>query len=517
MRKASLKILLLLCIVAFFVGCTKKEAAGVQTQDRDLIIATAQEPTHFVSLTATTSSDFDQMVIFAVQDTLLKKDWEHGGEVIPYLAESYEVSPDGKQIKIKIRDNVYFHDGTKLTAEDFRWTYDETLRFPIAPVLWINYDHTEVVDDLNFIIHLSNPYAPFLNILCSRVGPVMSKAYWEKVGDEGYAQKPIGTGPYKFVEVLSGNQIVLERNDNYWGEKPEFKRVIIKTTPDVNTQIMAIETGDADVAVGVPIDNLLSINNPDVVWDSTAANTTAMLWFNMMDDRPLIQDINFRKAVQYAINKDAINQGIYGGNATMIDIYGDIKFSGRPPAGTYSTYEYNQTKAKEYLAKSSYKPGQEFRVITWAGNVTEKIAQIIQGNLQEVGINMRLVATDTATFYDTLRNTGNWDAQYWTTGSSIMDMDSLGNSFLYSRYEPKFKDHIKYPQGERLDYLCRTGRVEPDPAKRIEIYREAVSIVNDEAYQIYTHVDVNTVLYRKGLKGIKADMVKFYRYQEWSY
>lgn len=516
MKKTVSKVLLLMLVLSVFFACSKKETAVTQTEDRDLIIATAQEPTHFVSLTETTSSDFDQLVIFAVQDTLLKKDWDNGGAVIPFLAESYEVSPDGLQIKIKIRDNVYFHDGTKLTAEDFRYTYDKTLEFPIAPVLWINYDHTEVVDDLNFIIHLSNPYAPFLNILCSRVGPVMSKAYWEKVGDKGYAEHPIGTGPYKFVSVTSGNQIVLERNDNYWGQKPQFKRVIIKTTPDVNTMIMAVETGDVDVAVNVPIDNLLNMNNPDIVWDSTAANTTAMLWFNLMDNKPLMQDLNFRKAVQYAINKDAINQGIYGGKATMIDIYGDPKFSGRPPAGTYNTYSYDQARAKEYLARSSYN-GQEFKVITWAGNVTEKICQIIQGNLQEVGINMRLVATDTATFYDTLRNTGDWDAQYWTTGSSIMDLDSLGNNFLFSRYEPKFRDHIKYPQGQRLNDLCVTGRIEPDPAKRVEIYREAVNIINDEAVQIYTHVDVNTVLYRKGLKGIKADMVKFYRYQEWSY
>ncbi len=138
---------------------------------------------------------------------------------------------------------------------------------------------------------------------------------------------------------------------------------------------------------------------------------------------------------------------------------------------------------------------------------------IIQGNLQEIGINMKVVATDTATYYDTVRNTGDFDAQYWTTGSSFTDLDSLGNSFLFSRYELK---GINYPRGQELNDLCEAGRIEPSDAKRLEIYAKASSIINEDVYQIYTHMDTNTILYRKGLKGIKADMVKYYRYQEWS-
>jgi len=145
--------------------------------------------------------------------------------------------------------------------------------------------------------------------------------------------------------------------------------------------------------------------------------------------------------------------------------------------------------------------------------VTERICQVIQGSLQEIGINMKLVATDTATYYDTVRNTGDFDALYWTTGSSFTDMDSLGNSFLFTRYELK---GIKYPRGQELNDLCLAGRTEPDDAKRLEIYAKAASIVNEDVCQIYTHMDVQTILYRKGLKGIKADMVKYYRFQEWS-
>lgn len=500
-------VIMMLCALSpllFASGASDSRAS-------DLIVAVATEPVHYVSLTERSTSDFDQLVSFAVQDSLFKKNWATGA-VEPFLAESYEMSKDGLTIKVKLRDNVYFHDGTKLTAEDCKFTFDTCKKYQLGPILLVNYGYTEVVDPLNFIIHMEKPWKPILNSLCSRVSPIVSKAYWDKVGPAEYDKRPIGTGPYKFVSATPGDQIVLERNDNYWGKKPYFKRVIIKTIMDVNTQIMAVQSGDVDVVISAPLDSLLKLNNPNVVWDSTPANTTAMLWFNFQEHKWAANDLNFRKAVQLGINKDAINKAIYNGRATLIDIYGAPAFTGRPKAGTYSTYSYDPAKAKEYLAKSNYK-GQEFKVITWAGNVTERICQVIQGSLQEIGINMKLVATDTATYYDTVRNTGDFDALYWTTGSSFTDMDSLGNTYLFTRYELK---GIKYPRGQELNDLCLAGRTEPDDAKRLEIYAKAASIVNEDVCQIYTHMDVQTILYRKGLKGIKADMVKYYRFQEWS-
>jgi peptide/nickel transport system substrate-binding protein len=506
---------LLLTFVAALILCALSPAVfasgGSERQKDDLVIAVATEPVHYVSLTEAPTSDFDQVISFAVQDTLLKKNWATGA-IEPYLCESYEISKDGLQIKVKLRPNVYFHDGTKLTSEDFKFTYDQAKKYQIGNILLVNYDSTEVIDDQNFVIHMAHAWKPILNALCSRVSPVVSKAYWEKVGAAAYDKHPIGTGPYKFVSAIPGNQIVLERNDKYWGQKPYFKRIIIKTILDVNTQIMAVQSGDVDVVIGPPIDSLQKINNPKVVWDATPANTTAELWFNMQDTRWVAHDVNFRKAVQYGINKDAINQAIYNGKATMIDIYGAPGFTGRPAAGTYTSYAYDPAKAKEYLAKSNYK-GQEFKVVTWAGNVTEKICQVIQGSLQEVGINMKVVATDTATYYDTVRNTGDFDAQYWTTGSSITDMDSIGNTFLISRYD--FKNN-NLPRGKEMNDLSLAGRTEPDDSKRLDVYAKAMTINNEDVYQIYTHMDLNTILYRKGLQGIKADMVKYYRYQEWS-
>jgi peptide/nickel transport system substrate-binding protein len=506
--------LFLVCAATILIG-TLAWASGSRdeaTPDRELVIAVATEPSYYCSLVDNFTSDFDQVVSFAIQDTLFKMNWETG-EAEPYLAESFEVSEDGYEIRVALRDNVYFHDGTKMTAEDCQFTLDTTSGYPLGAILLINYDYTEVIDDLHFVIHLTHPYAPMVNALCSRISPVVSKALFEEIGWEAYNANPIGTGPYKFVSATAGDQIVLERNDEYWGGLPYFETVIIKTIPDVNSQVLAVQTGDVDVVIGPPIDSLVNINDPNVVWDGTPANTTAELWFNMLDSRWVSHDLNFRKAVQYAINKDDINDAIYNGQATIIDIYGAPGFTGRPEPGTYETYSYDPDRAREYLAQSDY-DGQEFKVVTWAGNVTERICQIIQGNLQEVGINMRVVATDTATYYDTVRNTGDFDAQYWTTGSSITDMDSLGNSFLYENYQLA---GISYPRGQELNDLCVAGRAETDNTRRQEIYAEAMTINNEEVYQIYTHMDINTILYRAGLQGITADMVKYYRYQEWSY
>lgn len=498
-------------------GCSgNKETAA--TQKEELIVAVATEPTNFVSVSPNISSDFDHIIFYNVYDSLFKKDWDQGGKVVPYLAESFEVSPSGTEIKVKIRNNVQFHDGTKLTSEDFKFTYDEMKKTPLGISLLINYDYTEVVDDLNFIIHMTDPFNAILNAFCSRVSPVISKAHWEKVGGyEGYSKNPIGTGAYKFVSVTSGDSIVLERNENWWGGKPYFKKVTVKTIPDVNTQIMAVEAGDVDVVIGIPNDTLDTISDPNVIWDATAANTTGLWHFNLQDNRWVTHDLNFRKAVQYGIDKEAINQAIYDGRATVIDIYGDPKYTGRPDPGTYKTFTYDPVKAKEYLAASNYK-GQEFKVVTWAGNVTEKICQVIQGNLQDIGINMRLVATDTATYYDTVRNTGDFDVQYYTQGSAVTDLDSLANFFFISRYGfPNIMHGDKGEYNQILNDLCVAGRKEADVEKRKDIYRQVSDINTDNVFQIYTHVDLNTIVYRKGLNGVKADMIKYYRFAEWSY
>lgn len=481
------------------------------TSGGDLVVATSFEPLHFTTFYDNQSGDNDHVVLYNIYDTLLYKD-VNDGSIKPWLAEEWALSEDGLQITIKIREDVTFHDGSKFTTEDVKFTYDTTRTYPIGASLLVNYDYTEIIDEYNCIIHMTNPYTAILNAFCSRAATIMSKSYFEEVGLEGYKAAPIGTGAYKFISVSSGDAIVLEKNENYWGGAPAFDTVTIKTITDINTQVLALESGDVDVIIGTPIENLKYINNPDIVVDTVGSNASHFLTFNLQATSWVGKDLNFRKAIQYAIDKNAINEAVFGGEATIIDIYGSPVFTTRPGAGAYSTYEQDMEKAKEFLAASDY-DGRDFKVVCVAGSANEKTAEVLQGTLQELGVKMKITAVDAPTFFDTVRSTGDFDAQIVINTSSVLDMDSLYLYFSKIKYD---FDNMNYLRGDEMDELLMSARTYADNNKRLENITQTVSIINEDAYAIYMLVDVNTIAFNAELKGINANMAKYYRFSEWS-
>lgn len=488
-----------------------------QTEKTELVVVTSTEPVYYNNLCDGMTNLPDTLVYSQIYDPLFYKDWEDGGKVKGYLAESYEMSEDGLQIAVKLRDNVYFHNGAKLTSEDVKFTFDEMSTRPLGTALLINWDYVEIVDDLNLIFHLKAPYGAIMNALCSRVNYISCKSYWEEVGGfEGYNAAPIGTGPYKFVSAVSGSEVVMERNDDYWNGTAAFERCVVRTVSDNNTAVLAVENGDADVALNLPLDSLININNPDVEWDSNISFEFGYLQYNFLPSSWAGNDTNFRKAVQYGIDKEAINEAVFYGETNTPDILGDDTWTGRPAEGTYETYTYDPEKAKEYLAASDY-DGQEFRVLTWASTNLDKAAQVMQASLQEIGINMQVVAVDRSSFWDTVRSSEDWDACLHCLGASSLDMDGY-NHFMFSMYSQYFNENQVLPNGQEMNDLLEAGRVEPNEETRVEIYTQLVNLINEEAVSMPIYQEINTALYRKDLQNVSADQaVPVNRFFEYTY
>ena len=473
-------------------------------QKTTLTVVTSSEPVYFNNLCYSMTNLPDTLVYSQVYDPLFYKDWEDGGKVKGYLAESYEISEDGTEIYGKLHDNVYFHNGTKLTSEDVKFTFDEMAQRTLGIALLINWDSVEIVDELNLIFHLKAPYGAIMNALCSRLGYISCKSYWDEVGGfDGYNAAPVGTGPYKFVSSLSGDEVVLERNDNYWNGQAAFETVKIKTVTDTNTAVLAVESGDADVALNLPLESLVNIPEGNVKWNYDLSFECGYLQWNFLPDSWVGNDVNFRKAVQYGIDKEAINTAVFYGYTNTPDILGDETWTGRPDAGSYPSYSYDLDKAKEYLAASNY-DGREFVVYTWAATNLEKAAQVMQANLQQVGINMKIVAVDRASFWDICRNTGDWDACIHALGASSLDMDAY-NHFMLTMYPQYFNENQVVPHGQELNDLVLAGRLEPDYAKRVEIYKQLVTYINEEAISIPLYQEINTAFFNAALQGVKAD------------
>jgi peptide/nickel transport system substrate-binding protein len=378
----------------------------------------------------------------------------------------------------------------------------------------MNLDRVEIVDELTCIVHFKAPYAPALNWMSTRQFGIHSKKYFDEVGMQGMVDNPIGTGAFKYASRIPGDSITLDRNDNYWQGPAQFSKVTIKTIPDVNTLLLALQTGDVDVIINPPIGNLQLLNDPNIKWDAIDAGTTLVLRFNLMPTNWVQSDLNFRKAVQYAVDRDAINLAVYGGKAEVTDMMGSTSFTSRPPAGSYTSFNRDLEKAKEYLAASNY-DGREFRVIAITGTSASAAAEIMQASLSEIGINMKIVAVDSATFFDTIGKTGDFDADIEAIGASHLDFDRLFNQYALER-QYLYPNWVG-PRTEEIDKIIKESRAEPDEAKRVQGWSKITSIVNEDAIDVYLVQEIDTLAWRTDIKNVIMDRIRLYRYWNWGY
>ena len=513
-------VLGIICLASIMLGCGQKTTTGTGTgtsgdvpkNDRILTVGVLVEPITMCNMQSRDTNNTDQPLLYQIYDTLFYIDSDTG-EIKPWLVQTWEFTPDMMHLTLNLRNDVFFHDGSKLTAEDVAFTINENERLHPQRI-GMNLDHVEVTGEYQVVIHFIAPYGPVLNWLCARYFNIMSKKYWEEVGAEGYQNNPIGSGPFKFVSRTPGDRIVLERNDNYWQKPSQFKGVEIRPVSDINTMLLALQNGEIDVVLYAPIDNLLYLNDPNVDWTYVNSNASLFLTFCMLEKRFVQDNQNFRKAVQYAIDKEAINQAVYGGRAIVIDSMGNPKFSCLPIPGTYTTYNRDLDKAREYLTAANYN-GQEFVVVARAGSNEARAAEVLQGSLQEVGINTKVLAVDNATYQDFSQVSGDYDGMMEAATASILDGDRFFLDFALERNA--LGVNWKGEGIVKLDDLVHRARIEPDYDKRLALWTEVADVNNSYAQRIFFLVDADTIAFRKDLKNVKPHMARYIRFWEWGY
>lgn len=485
------------------------EASGEKKDS--VILATSGEPYLFYALSAKGCSGDDNLVLSNVYDclTFLNDD----GSISPGLAEKWDISEDGLEYTFYLRKGVKFHDGSEMTAEDVKFTYDKGAEGPLGSALFINYSSCEILDDYTVKITLTDPYAAFLYGAASRLGGICSKAYYEKVGDEGYLEAPIGTGPYKFVQAVSGDRIEFEAFEDYWRGAPAIQNVTIKIVTDTNTQVIGLENGDYDVVRAPSIETCVRFDSNDKVdWaygDSTGRITMYLgAWGGRNGE-----DKNFRKAVQYAINKEEINEGANAGYATILDIDMCPMYGGYPSGG-YEVVEYDAEKAKEYLAQSSY-DGGEFDILVKVGTTYETAAKIIQAQLNAVGIKAKITAVDNTTYSD-LWMAGNYDGIIYDNLCSLVDADGMSTFFRPLEMGYIYTQNSQYPKTDEIYALCMEGRAHQGD-EREPYYVEACNIITEEAYLVPLYNGLNTVAFNAQLKGVTAHCLGTYNFYQWSW
>ena len=489
---------------------------AVTTPAKDTVVITQnQEPTTYITVDGQfpSSQNKDGIVLYQLYDTLLFLD--NDGVPQYNLAKQYEISNDGLEYTFFLRDDVFFHNGDKMTSEDVAFTFNTALElYPsLSRSLLINLDRAEVVDDYTVKLILTEPFAAFINCPTARLGFIVNKKYYEEVGGaEEYNKAPIGTGAYKFESRVSGESVTFIANEEYWGGAPAIKKVIIKPIANVSTQFLSLENNELDLIVNADIGSCLQIMNPNIIWDNTPSSGRTFMMMIARDPSPCA-DLNLRKAIQSAINKDEIILGALEGYGETLPVETVLTYKDAPDISDVNVVPYDVDQAKQYLADSNYK-GETLKLMVVSGGSEERSAQVIQGQLLAIGINVEVMPVD-ATTRATLARTGEGIDMYMDTSiSSLNDISTLNTQYRSSEVKtPNWSLEI----GDELDRLMKASDTEMDSAKRKGYAAELLDIITDEVLTIPLTSPVVPVAYNAELKGVQPHFANCYRIKDWTW
>lgn len=471
--KSRLKGLFLASAVAATAGLPTLAVAG--KADDTLNIAWAREQP---SLDYYFQNSREGIIINRhVWDNLLYRD-PNSGEFSGLLAKDYKVV-DEKTFDFTLREGVKFHDGSDLTADDVVDTMafllkPDSTKLITQPLAWI--DRVEKTGEMSVRFHAKETTPLALLYLAGEI-PIYPSDYYAEVGPEGMGIKPVGTGPYMVTEVEPGKKIVFEKNPNYFADspkgQPQIGKIVQRTIPDVNTQIIELASGKLDWIFKVPADQaerLGSLGQLDV--QDAATMRVGYLTFDAVGksgENPF-QDARVRQAVAHAIDRDAIAENIVRGGAIVVhsacypDQFGCTQ--------DVTKYEYDPEKAKKLLAEAGYPDGFSTPVF---GYRDRNYLEPMISYLAAVGIKTDLRYGKYAATRDAIRG-GEVPMAFMTWGSgSVPDIDAITSYFFTGGADDTYGD-------ADVKGWLEEGAATLDEAKRISAYNKALGKIADEAY-----------------------------------
>lgn len=378
------------------------DPANTETTDETVVIGLASEPSTLYGAAGGTSENEEQIISHTFLDSLVDYNYTTH-EVEPSLATSWEWVDD-THLKFTLRDDVTMSDGTPLVADDVVYTCNE---------IWVALNQTNdtgkyivgaTAEDEHTVTIEFNSVAPdFLTMMSWTNMGIVSEDEVEAAGGIEAVQKnpSIGCGPYKFVEWKSGEYVIVERNEDYWDDdyKGYFKTIKFTFTNDAAAREMAVESGDSDVAYDIAVSQAATYaTKENVTTTMYGFGQTIHLWYNMGDKAGATADANVRKAIDKALNFDAIAQvgtaGVYDASLS----YWDPECEFYQENYTADERAVDIEGAKELLADAGYEDGLEITVI--GISTLTPVFTVMQANLAEAGITLNIETPDTAQFVE---------------------------------------------------------------------------------------------------------------------
>ena len=414
-------------------------------------------------------------VMMNIYDALIWRDGE--GNIVPGLAESWEF-PEPDQMKLTLRQGVTFHDGSPFTADDVVFSYqrlfDATNPSPLLSSLRGFVDGVEKVDDFTVLVKMPAPRATVVPTLI-RV-PILPKAAFEAAGQEAFGSAPIGTGPFKFARWDKNQQIVLDRNDDYWRGPADIERFVVRPIPEDFARFASLNNREVDIISNLTSERVAEIEKIEGL-KVEAVPSVRNMFVGLDTMKGPFTDIRVRQAVNHAVDKEALIEVVMGGYAIEnASVCTQTLFG----AAQLPAYEYDPEKARALLAEAGHPNGFAVEMLGPVGRYAKdkELQEAIAGMLADVGIQITHVQPEWAEF---IRQ---WTAQahpmhFVGTGNQVMDCDQhLGYRIDGPRYG-------RFYQSDEVDALIQLELVEYDAEKRKGILAEIQQKVHADAPWIF--------------------------------
>lgn len=425
----------------------------------------------------------DRNLHYQIYDSLVRID--STGKIIPWLAESWETSSDGKQVTFKLRKDVKYHDGSVFDAASVKWNIDRyrttqgsQRASDLSPVASL-----DVVDQYTARFNLKAPFSPLLATLVDRAGMMLSQKAVE-AGGADFTRKPVGagSGPFKFVEAVKDDHITIERNPDWWGKDkdgnklPYLEKIIVKPIVEGTVRTTNLRTGDAQVANTIVGKDVESIKNePNLVYQQGPNYGFDSIYTNRKKGAAF-EDGRYARAVAMAIDRKQIADQIFYG--TRFPGYGTIAPSHFAADPSFKPFEKADPAGAKALIQQVGKPLQ-FEMLVTAGSALDlQIAQLIQAQLLKADIKMDIKTLEFAQILK-LQDTCDYPGATLIGWSGRVDPD--GNT--YSHIYTGAPNNSSCYSNAQVDRLLDESRTTSDEAKRKAAFRaaEQIYVVDDPA------------------------------------
>jgi peptide/nickel transport system substrate-binding protein len=454
---------------------------------------------------ATSKDTVTHFMMYQIFDALVKEDPDDFNKLVPGLAERWEFNEDNTEVTFFIKKGVKFHNGDTMTADDVYFSLQRSLDSSFSSGISEAIERFEKVNDDAVKCVLKYAYGPILDVMTNMTYGIVSKRAVEEAEAKkiDFARNPVGTGAYKMVEWKSGDSLILERHDDYYGGPAPIQRLVYKLVPDASSGAIALEDGTldayyivdtSDVAYLKELDNIAYVECPGVGLHH--------ITFNVTDG--IFTDKRIRQAVAYALNLGDVIIG--GAEGYAAPTYCLVPTSVFGYDKNFKWYEQDLDKAKALLKDAGYPDGFDVVFSMQGSSTYMKPAEVVQDQLRRIGIRVTFDKMERAAYLDDVAGKRNFVASLRMINATVRDADSVLTRRFHSSMLGGGNNYSGYSNPE-VDALIEGARKSSDNAERLETYTKIYEILKEDVPLIPIYTETIFMFFSSKLKNVRPHPV----------